>query len=272
MAKKKLYFTAGQFAQVHDVNKRTLQYYDDIGLFQPQARGENNYRYYSYRQSPELELILTLREMDMSISEIADYLEHRSPQHLAELAAAKAAELAGKIARLQKMQGLLEEKEQQMRFCMEVDVDAIGVIECTEERLLLSEPVHDADGSDHQLAVLMEHIKELDEYSMFNNHYGSVTAISQAQAGNFEQYRFFSLIRDDDGSVPVFIKPAGHYLRAFCQGDWELLPGTYQRLFDYAAQRGLRLTGYAYEVGINEMAVSSMEQYITQITVRCDER
>ena len=79
MVKKELLFTAGQFARIHDVNKRTLQYYDDIGLFRPQVRGENNYRYYSYQQSPELELILTLREMNMSLPEIESYLQHPSP-------------------------------------------------------------------------------------------------------------------------------------------------------------------------------------------------
>ena len=90
---KKLLFTAGQFARIHDVNKRTLQYYDDIGLFRPQVRGENNYRYYSYQQSPELELILTLREMNMSLPEIESYLQHPSPLSLAELVETKTAEL-----------------------------------------------------------------------------------------------------------------------------------------------------------------------------------
>lgn len=38
--------TTAQFAKLHGVNKRTLHYYDDIGLFSPRAKGENGYRFY----------------------------------------------------------------------------------------------------------------------------------------------------------------------------------------------------------------------------------
>ena len=270
MVKKELLFTAGQFARIHDVNKRTLQYYDDIGLFRPQVRGENNYRYYSYQQSPELELILTLREMNMSLPEIESYLQHPSPLSLAELVETKTAELEAKIAHLRRMQQLLAEKEQQLRFCISVDIESIELIECGEERLLLSQPIREDASLDKEMAVLMNHIKELGEYSRFNNHSGTVMDIESVKQGEFTEYRFFSLIREDDGSVPVFIKPAGLYLRAFCLGDWSRLPAAYQRILDYAWQQQLQLSGYAYEQEINEMAVSSAEEIITQITIRCD--
>ena len=268
---KKLLFTAGQFAQIHALNKRTLQYYDDIGLFQPQARGENNYRYYSYQQSPELELILAMREMKMSIAQISDYLQHPSPLVLAELVAAKTTELDITINRLQHIRELLKEKERLLRFCIGLDTSTIDFIECGEESLLLSPPLREDAPIDKEIATLMAHIKELDEYRMFNNQYGTVVDIAQAQRGEFGEYRFFSRIRDDDGSVPVFLKPAGRYLRAFCRGDWGLLPHTYQRVFDFAQQHHLQLSGYAYEMGLNEMAVGSVDEVITQVTVLCQE-
>ena len=33
--------TTAQFAKLHEVNKRTLHYYDDIGLFCPLTKEEN---------------------------------------------------------------------------------------------------------------------------------------------------------------------------------------------------------------------------------------
>ena len=77
---KSLYFTAGQFARLHQLNKRTLHYYDDIGLFSPAYKGENGYRYYTYQQSAQLENILAMRQLNMSIEEIAAYLKHPNPQ------------------------------------------------------------------------------------------------------------------------------------------------------------------------------------------------
>ncbi len=38
MKKKDIQFTIAQFAKLHDVNKRTLHYYDNIGLFSPQKK------------------------------------------------------------------------------------------------------------------------------------------------------------------------------------------------------------------------------------------
>ena len=36
--------TTAQFARLHEVNKRTLHYYDEIGLFRPLTKAENGYR------------------------------------------------------------------------------------------------------------------------------------------------------------------------------------------------------------------------------------
>ena len=75
-------FTTGQFAQLHHINKRTLHYYDQIGLFSPDYHGKNHYRYYTYQQSPELEMILTFRDLGMSIDEILRYRSQSSPELL----------------------------------------------------------------------------------------------------------------------------------------------------------------------------------------------
>ncbi len=67
--------TIGQFAALHGINKKTLMWYDEIGLFKPASiNPENGYRYYNYHQSPILETILLLRELDVSITEIQTFM------------------------------------------------------------------------------------------------------------------------------------------------------------------------------------------------------
>lgn len=41
MKKEMKRLTTAQFAKLHEVNKRTLHYYDDIGLFCPLTKEEN---------------------------------------------------------------------------------------------------------------------------------------------------------------------------------------------------------------------------------------
>ena len=68
-------FTIGQFASIHGVTKKTLMWYDKISLFKPAVVGENGYRYYTYFQSPTLETILMLRELNVSIPEIQTFCQ-----------------------------------------------------------------------------------------------------------------------------------------------------------------------------------------------------
>ena len=63
--------------------------------------------------------------------------------------------------------------------------------------------------------------------------------------------------------------PEGAFLRAYCVGAWNQLPEVYQKILDYAEERNLVLTGYAYEEGLNEMAIRSQEDYVTMITIPC---
>ena len=78
-------FSIGQFAALHGVNKKTLMWYDEIGLFCPAVVKENGYRYYTYFQSATLEAILLLRELDVPVARIRSFLDDRSAQSLAAL-------------------------------------------------------------------------------------------------------------------------------------------------------------------------------------------
>jgi effector-binding domain-containing protein len=66
----------------------------------------------------------------------------------------------------------------------------------------------------------------------------------------------------------LHIKPAGKYLRAFCKGSWDRLPDRYKEILAYAQKQGLSLTGYSYEMGINETVIDDFNDYITQIEIQ----
>ena len=78
LKEKNTLFTIGQFAALHEINKKTLMWYDEIGLLKPACTKENGYRYYSYQQSAALETILMLRELNVSLDEIRQFMENRT--------------------------------------------------------------------------------------------------------------------------------------------------------------------------------------------------
>lgn len=85
MNRKNYLYSSGEFAKFTGVNKRTLHYYNDIGLFCPEVIGENGYHYYTCFQFAQLELILTLRKIGLSIEEIKDYVTKPSDESFSQM-------------------------------------------------------------------------------------------------------------------------------------------------------------------------------------------
>ena len=93
---------------MHGINKKTLMWYDETGLFRPAAiHPENGYRYYSYHQSSILETILLLRELGVSIGEIQSFMQNRSAASLEQLLQEKIDELDRTLAHLRSVRKTL---------------------------------------------------------------------------------------------------------------------------------------------------------------------
>lgn len=68
-------FTVKELADLAGVTRRTLHYYDEIGLLEPAEVGENGYRYYAEENLLTLQQILFYREMGLSLNRIRELLE-----------------------------------------------------------------------------------------------------------------------------------------------------------------------------------------------------
>lgn len=61
----------GEFSKIAQVSGRLLRYYDEIGLFSPALTDpQSGYRYYSAQQLPQLNRILVLKELGLSLEQI----------------------------------------------------------------------------------------------------------------------------------------------------------------------------------------------------------
>ncbi len=66
-------FRIGEFSKIARVSGRLLRYYDEIDLFKPvRIESSSGYRYYSAVQLPQLNRILALRDLGMTLDQIAD--------------------------------------------------------------------------------------------------------------------------------------------------------------------------------------------------------
>lgn len=260
--------TIGQFAAMHGINKKTLMWYDEIGLFRPASiNPENGYRYYDYHQSPVLETILLLRDLDVSIHEIQDFMKDRSAGNLKQLLEEKMADLDKQIAHLQAVRTTLSAHRQNMDTLLTMDLSEISVVE-REERCLVTVGIDRGTSFEREVELITA---ETEKYQLGRLHkasYGSMISVSSLLSGRHDDYsRLFIEIPFLSYRAGLHMAPGGKYLRAFCKGEWDRLPKRYQEIFDYAREHGLTPYGYSYEMGINENVIERIEDYIVQIEI-----
>lgn len=71
-----------------------------------------------------------LKELNMSIAEIADYCKHPAPEKFLQIADRKEAEIDLEIRRLKRARNILKTKKAQVRLCEGLPDEEIRVEEC----------------------------------------------------------------------------------------------------------------------------------------------
>lgn len=269
---KEIFFTAGQFSKLHHLNKRTLHYYDDIGLFSPIYKAENGYRYYARRQSAELENILALRELGMSIEEIKDYLRCPGTEAFLKLSIEKSKEIDEQIKRLKKLKAIMHKKQKALVFCSGVSDGRIETVYCPTRYILLT-PMQFRGSALTGMEHVMAHLQTAWECSSYKTGCGSYISLDKIRKGQFEPYDgLFTFVDKLQKGVSFQSMPAGKYLCGYCIGSWDKIPELYQNMLNFAASEELELTGNCYEIGLNEFAISCEDEYVTRVEIQCRDK
>lgn len=268
MKNKKFLYTTGQFAKLNGINKRTLHYYDEIGLFSPEFKEENGYRYYTCFQTVQLELIVTLRRIGLSIEEIIRYQQSPSDISFAELITQKRQLIDKSIQELLNTKAFLEQKLNKLSLSLTAKDGGIELITLPKQRVLLSSPITGAYDDD-DFAVAGDFSLRLKSIFGLYDNFGSRISAEQISNGNYHNYNCFFAYGRDDIDVYDTIRPAGTYLRTFCVGGWDKLETVYRAVNDFLEKKQMELVGYAYEEGLNEMSLRGRDDYITMITIGC---
>lgn len=257
--------TVSQFAKLHEVNKRTLHYYDSIGLFSPAQKGENGYRYYDARQSIDFEFIRMLKELHMGVGEIRAYMESPGPEVFLDIAEEKLREIGERIRTLRRTQALLRAKQDQIRLCQTLKPGTVQVIRRPEERLLTAPFAFEDD----DLVRLFIRIKETWGLEQLRMGVGSYLSVDRLRRGSFQRYDglFTPAMDSADRGLSERCYPAGEWLCGWHRGAWETLPELYGRMLAFAREQGLELAEHAFVMGLNDFAVETETDHITQVLI-----
>lgn len=268
MEKKRKLLTIGQFAALHGINKKTLMWYDEIGLFCPAAiHPDNGYRYYSYYQSAVLETILLLRELGVPVEEIRGFMKERSAAGMQRLLHGQLEALQRELDHLKAVRETLARHSQNMQTLLTMDISETHIIE-REEHSLVSVGIDQDAGFDKLVEQITQQTKRYQLRRLHDASYGIMTPVESLYGGDAgEGARLFIEIPFPIEKEGLHIQPAGQYVRAFYQEGEENARQCYWRMRDYAAAHALRPTGFAYEIILNGNVIERMEDALIQVEI-----
>lgn len=125
-------FKIGEFSKIAQVSGRQLRHYDQLGLLKPaHIDPESGYRYYTAKQLPRLNRILALKELGLTLEQIARYLNEE--------------------VSVDELRGMLELKRSQIEQTLQEEITRLRYIESRIEQIELDGHIGDCD-------VVIKHI------------------------------------------------------------------------------------------------------------------
>lgn len=261
-----------EFAQFAGLTRKTLIYYDEIGLLKPEKILDNGYRYYSYRQLESVSVIEALKEIGMPLCEIKQHVNSRTPETLIELFTLHKSKVEEKILRLKKTQVMIDTRLNMTRKALEIDPQSIALQECDSEPLFVSEESFYTN--DEELENVLKKFYDVCEEK--NIIYGSPfgTIISKQNILNRKWQnanRFFFKFGKEDSKLSNMNKPAGLYLVGYETTDYGEPNKIYTRMFDYIDKHNIVISGNSYEEYLlDEIAIKDPSEYLLQISIKVD--
>lgn len=265
---KKRYLSTGELAKAVGTTKHTLFHYDEIGLFSPEYKDElTGYRYYSFAQLEEFDVIYMLRELGMPLQEIKQYMKGRTPEKLLELLAAEEHMIEERMKRLKKTRSWMKSKELLIREGIAVDAEEIQIQHEPLQYMIMRK----ADISDDilwakELGTLYDYCSE----NCIDSAYpvGYRQDIGELKTGIYDNYSvFYQILEKKPAKAEWHIRQEGEYLVAYHKGNWQTIGETYEKIFAYAEAQRISLGKYSYEDSLlDRMTFEREEDYITKIS------
>lgn len=261
-------FSIGQFAALHEINKKTLMWYDEIGLLKPAVIKENGYQYYTYHQSSVLEVILMLRDLDVPIKDIRHFLENRSVDSFDALLAENLDKIEQRIQYLTALKSILTEKRQDIANLHTLNLADITIVEKKNPTYLVTVAASEELSFDKDTEKIIAQARKYGLHRLQDASYGAMRDVEKLYRNTSDKCDFlFIQMPFPVCKEGLHVQPKGTYLRAFSCGSWDRLPQRYQDMVAYAKKNHLKLHGFSYEKGINEIVIDDVHDYIMQIEI-----
>ena len=219
-----------------------------------------------------------LRGMGLEISEIKEYMEHRSPARLDALLGEQQQWLKQEQAKIRRQLRIVENQRHLLELAKTVACGKVEELELPAARLVLSRNTRrQAAAEDWPMVEQMatEHERQVTELQLSAGlGVGAMVAardfLQPGQEGILSH--FFTIIHGPYRSVEReyrYERPAGTYLVTYFQGDYDDTAEAYRLLRQYIKENDCQVGAFSYEESILEnMSLNDSSGFITRIAVQ----
>jgi len=266
------YLTTGEFAKLCHVNKQTLFHYDRIGILSPEITAENGYRYYSSLQLDTFNAISMLKELDMPLADIKEFLDKRTPENFLALLQEHSRLADEKIAELMWLKKFISGRINITKEGIAAKHDMIYMETRPEEFFIITE--HSGGNDDRDVyAAISEHIGYCREHDIYSPY--SIGGLIDSAAGPWEdEYysysHFYTKIEPEDaeGSENVTVLPPRTCICISSVKGFDAVSEMLNKIMLYAKEHNFEVGPYFFEdVLLDDMSCFGIDNYTLKISI-----
>lgn len=273
MKKMNDYFTTGEFAKLAGVKKQTLFHYDEIGIFKPEIKGENGYRYYSYTQLETFSVLTMFRDLKVPLKEIKSHMDHRSPEALIELLENKEAEIDQMMKRLATAKRYVDTKINLTREGMEAEVGKIIIDYVPDEYLV--ETSYRGLGDEKAVAeAVSEHFNYCYSLGVQGVYaIGGMIPKDSVTPEGYKYSKFYTVVDPsvlrDTGYQGAYFDRGARYIGIYDNHGYDNINKLCLSIIEYADNCGLRIGDHFYEdVILDDLSVNGYYNYMVKVSAK----
>ena len=270
------YFTPGELAKLLGISKQLLLYYDKNDIFSPEFVDENGYRFYVLSQYFTLQIIISLRKLNVSLKEIKAYLKSKDINLLKEIYRNKQQEYKKQIEELLYLETTMQQKISFLNNIDNLPLNQILLELQEEEHLYFSEDISFQTPIKHRMNILAKHMLPVFSHPSFQEylmgfHYDSNEFFYEDL---ITQYNVFisanSKLRYNNPIKKT--KEKGLYLCVYCNAHYGVIDSKIkERIVKFIKQNNLLYHGGIYLFPLrNFWSTSKPEEELVKLCLRVE--
>ena len=266
------YFTTGELAKACHILRKTLLYYDKLGLIQPEVILENGYRYYKRAQLFLLELVITLRNLDVPLISIQKYLANRSPENYQLLLSQQQLNLQQEIQRLQQLNEKLISYLDELNKLSSINYGQIELVEQPEQYFFIVKGCRECESFKERSLHAAKLFLSLRDALPFKQHFFGYIVNTQAlfNQEHFYGQEFFYPLPEPLPNLKYRVRPAGKYLTLYFQGTYmHNSTENLKKLGQYCLEHNLKPLSDIYVTSLlNYWTTAETQEYAYKLEIR----